>query len=152
MLQVSGRAGRKNKQGKVVIQSWKPDNLILRDVVNHDYHSMYNRLLGERRKFHYPPFFRIIVVRMKHRKSDILNEAAAIFTKDLRDKYGKLVYGPEYPLVGRVRNFYIKQAMIKIPKGKKLADVKQYIYSSVIRTKTNAGYKSVIFQFDVDPQ
>lgn len=152
MLQVSGRSGRKDKQGKVVIQSWKPDNQILKDVVNHDYMSMYNRILGERRKFNYPPFFRIIVIRMKHRKPDILNQGAAIFAKDLRAKYGKLVYGPEYPLVGRVRNFYLKQVMIKIPRSKKLAEVKQDILTSVIGAKTNAGFKSIIFQFDVDPQ
>ena len=152
MLQVSGRSGRKDKQGNVVIQAWKPDHQILRDVVNHDYLSMYNRILGERSKFNYPPYYRIIIVRMKHRKPDIINEASAICTKDLRSKYGKLVYGPEYPLVGRIRNFYIKQTMIKIPKGMNLKEVKKDIYDSVVRTKTNAGFKSVIFQFDVDPQ
>lgn len=152
MLQVSGRSGRKDKQGTVVVQSWRPDNPILKDVVNHDYSNMYLRLLAERKKFNYPPYYRIILVRIKHKKSDILNQAAASFTKDLRSKYGKLVYGPEYPLVGRVRNFYIKHTMIKIPKGLNLTKVKNDIYSSVIRTKTSSSFKSIIFQYDVDPQ
>lgn len=152
MSQVSGRAGRKDKQGKVVIQTWKPENQILSDVVNHDYHSMYSRILTDRRKFMYPPFYRLIIIRLKHRKPDILNECAASFTRDLRSKYEKLVYGPEYPLVGRVRNFYIKHTMIKIPKGMNLKQVKRDIKDSVIRTKTNASFKSVIVQMDVDPQ
>ena len=152
MLQVSGRSGRKDKQGEVVIQSWKPDHPILKDVVNHDYLNMYLRQLSERKKFLYPPYYRLIIIRMKHRKPDILNEGAAILAKELRDKFGKLVYGPEYPLVGRVRNFYIKQIMLKIPKGVSLVIAKKNILESVIRTKSLPGYASVIVQFDVDPQ
>jgi primosomal protein N' (replication factor Y) len=152
MLQVSGRAGRKNKQGMVVIQTWNPNHPILKDVVNHDYASMYARQLFERKKFNYPPFFRIIIIRMKHRKADVLTEAAAVFTDDLREKYGKLVFGPEYPLVGRVRNFYIKHTMLKIPIGANLKAVKNNVYQSLVSTKTTPKYKSVIFQFDVDPQ
>ncbi|MFK5857416.1 MAG: primosomal protein N' [Bacteroidota bacterium] len=152
MLQVSGRSGRKDKQGLVIIQAWKPNHPILKDVVNHDYLSMYVRQLAERKKFNYPPYFRLIIIRMKHRKADILNEGAAVFTRDLRDKYGKLVFGPEYPLVGRVRNFYIKQTMLKIPRGVNLRDVKNNVFKSLIKTKTVTKLKSVIFQFDVDPQ
>lgn len=152
MAQVSGRAGRKDKQGMVIIQAWKPDHPILKDVVNHDYVSMYLRQLAERKKFNYPPYFRLIIIRMKHKKAEILNEGAAVFTRDLREKFGKLVYGPEYPLVGRVRNFYIKQTLLKIPRGVNLTDVKSNIYKSLIRTKTVTKYKSIIFQFDVDPQ
>ena len=152
MAQVSGRAGRKDKQGMVIIQAWKPDHPILRDVVNHDYVSMYTRQLEERKKFNYPPYFRLIIIRMKHKKAEILNEGAAVLTRDLREKFGKLVYGPEYPLVGRVRNFYIKQTLLKIPKRANLSEVKSNIYKSLIRTKTIAKYRSIIVQFDVDPQ
>ena len=152
MSQVSGRAGRKDKQGLVVIQAWKPNHQILKDVVNHDYLSMYLRQLAERKKFNYPPYFRLIIIRMKHKKYEVLNEGAAIFTRDLRNKYGKLIFGPEYPLVGRVRNFYIKQTMVKIPKGTNLNSVKDNILKSLLSTKTVAKFKSIIFQFDVDPQ
>ena len=152
MLQVSGRAGRKDKQGMVIIQAWKPDHPILKDVVNHDYINMYLNQLAERKKFNYPPYFRLIIIRMKHKKAEILNEGAAAFAKDLREKFGKLVYGPEYPLVGRVRNLYIKQTLLKIPRGVNLREVKNNINKSLIRTKTITKYRSIIVQYDVDPQ
>ena len=152
MLQVSGRAGRKDKQGMVIIQAWKPDHPILKDVVNHDYVGMYTRQLAERQKFNYPPYFRLIVIRMKHKKSDILNEGAAVFAKDLREKFGNLVYGPEYPLVGRIRNYYIKQTLLKIQRGVNLQEVKNSIQESLIKTRTITKYRSIIVQFDVDPQ
>ncbi len=152
MAQVSGRAGRKDKQGMVIIQAWKPDHPILKDVVNHDYVSMYTRQLEERKKFNYPPYFRLIIIRMKHKKAEILNEGAAVLTRDLREKFGKLVYGPEYPLVGRVRNFYIKQTLLKIPRRANLSEFKSNIYKSLIHTKTIVKYRSIIVQFDVDPQ
>jgi len=152
MAQVSGRAGRKDKQGMVIIQAWKPNHPILKDVVNHDYISMYLRQLAERKKFNYPPYYRLIIIKMKHKKAEILNEGAAVLTRDLREQFGKLVYGPEYPLVGRVRNYYIKQTLLKIPKGLNLGEVKNNIHKSLIRTKSIAKYRSMIVQFDVDPQ
>ena len=152
MTQVSGRAGRKNKQGKVIIQAWKPEHPILRDVVHNDFMNMFRRQLHEREKFLYPPFYRLIIIRMKHKKPDILNEGASVFTKDLRAKFGKLVYGPEYPIVGRIRNYYIKQTMLKIPRKADIFAAKQEIYKSVIITKSVANIKSVTFHFDVDPQ
>lgn len=152
MSQVSGRAGRKGDIGKVIIQAWRPDNSILHDVLKHDYKSMYLRILSDRYKFLYPPYYRLIIIRMKHRNSDIVNKCAASFAHDLREKFGKLVYGPEYPLVGRIRNYYIKQTMLKIPKGMNLAETKAKIIASAEQTKTIKEFKSVIVQFDVDPQ
>ncbi len=152
MLQVSGRAGRKDKQGIVIIQAWKPNHPILNNVVNHDYTGMYTRQLAERKKFNYPPYFRLIVIRMKNKKAEILNEGAASFAKDLREKFGKFVYGPEYPLVGRVRNYYIKQTLLKVPRGENLREVKDNIHKSLIRTKSITKFRSIIVQYDVDPQ
>ena len=113
---------------------------------------MYVRQLAERKKFNYPPYFRLIIIRMKHKKAEILNEGAAVLTRDLREQFGKLVYGPEYPLIGRIRNFYIKQTVIKIHRGVNLTEVKSNIYRSLLKTKTIAKYRSIIVQFDVDPQ
>ena len=152
MSQVSGRAGRKDEQGMVIIQAWKPNHPILHDVVSHNYIGMYQKQVAERKKFNYPPYYRLIIIKMKHRNPEILNEGAAIFTKKLREKHGKLVFGPEYPLVGRIRNFYIKHTMLKIPRGLNLDKVKQTIYDSVLVVKSKAKIKSVIFQYDVDPQ
>jgi primosomal protein N' (replication factor Y) len=152
MMQVSGRAGRKDDNGKVIIQTWKPENKILSDILNHDYLSMYNRILNERNKFLYPPFYRLIIVRMKHRNSDLLNKCAASFADDIKQHMGKLVYGPEYPLVGRIRNYYIKNTMIKVPKKAHLKNIKTLIKESVLKTRSLSEFRSVIVQYDIDPQ
>ena len=76
MAQVSGRSGRKNKQGKVIIQTYQPSNPIIRDVVNHDYASMYLLQLNDRKKFKYPPFYRLVDLKLKHKNPDILGKAA----------------------------------------------------------------------------
>lgn len=152
MEQVSGRAGRKHKQGKVVIQAWKPEHPIISCVVKHDYSEMYKQQLAERKRFFYPPYFRLIIVKMKHRKADLLREGAVVFAKELRSKFGKLLYGPEYPLIARVRSFYIMQIMIKTSRGRNYSAAKEELNKSFQQFRTLAKYKSIIIQFDVDPQ
>ncbi len=152
MAQVSGRSGRKYKQGKVIIQAWQPDHPIIRDVVNHDYRSMFDQQLTERQRFKYPPFYRLIIIRLKHKKANLLHEAAELFAIELRKKFGNRVLGPEYPLVGRVRNYYIKHIIIKSPRNENTKKVKEGIFNVFEGFRTRAGYKSVIVQFDVDPQ
>ncbi len=152
MQQVSGRAGRKHERGKVIIQAWKPDHPIIRFVVNHDFEGMYRQQLAERKKFYYPPYYRLIIVKMKHKKYDLLHEGSAILAKDLRARFGKVVYGPESPLVGRVRSLYIKHIMIKVARGSNYQKVKDELYTAFEEFRTLAKYKSIIIQFDVDPQ
>ncbi|MBN2639224.1 MAG: primosomal protein N' [Bacteroidales bacterium] len=152
MEQVSGRAGRKNRQGKVIIQSWQPSHPIIRDVVDHDYHRMYVRELAERQKFRYPPYYRLVLVRLKHKKYEILNEAADVLAKDMRAQFGKRVYGPEYPMVSRVKNWYIKQILLKIPRDHHLNAEKQNLKQVIDRFKGLSKFKSVRVQLDVDPQ
>jgi len=152
MAQVSGRAGRKDRQGKVIIQSWKPQHPIIRLVVQNDYLAMYQSQLAERQQFKYPPFFRLIVVRLKHKNPDLLNQAASALATDLRHKFGREVYGPEYPLVSRVRNFYIKQILLKFPRNVNSYKVKQEVYASVDVFRKIKNYRPIMIQFDVDPQ
>jgi primosomal protein N' (replication factor Y) len=152
MEQVSGRAGRKHKQGKVVIQAWKPDHPVIRCVVKHDYLEMYKQQLSERKKFFYPPYYRLIIIKMKHKKPDILREGATVFARDLRTKFGKMLYGPEFPLVSRVRSFYIMQIMIKTARGSNYSAVKDELNKSFQEFRSLAKYKSILIQFDVDPQ
>jgi primosomal protein N' (replication factor Y) len=152
MEQVSGRAGRKHKQGKVVIQAWKPDHPIIRSVVKHDYLEMYKLQLSERKRFFYPPYYRLILIKMKHKKADLLREGAVVFAKELRTKFGKMLYGPEFPLVSRVRSFYIMQIMIKTARGSNYTAVKDELNKSFQEFRSLAKYKSIIIQFDVDPQ
>ena len=152
MEQVSGRAGRKHKQGKVVIQAWRPEHPIIRCVVQHDYIEMYKLQLAERKRFFYPPYYRLIIVKMKHKKPELLHEGSLVFAKELRNKFGKMLYGPEYPLVARVRSYYIKHIMIKVARGSHYASVKDELNLSLQEFRTLAKYKSILIQLDIDPQ
>ncbi len=152
MEQVSGRAGRKHKQGKVIIQAWKPDHPIIKFVVKHDFTGMYKQQLAERKRFFYPPYYRLIIIKMKHKKAELLHEGSIVFAKELRTRFGKMVYGPEYPLVSRIRSLYIKHIMIKAVRGSDYKAVKKDLLSAFQEFRTLAKYKSILIQFDVDPQ
>jgi primosomal protein N' (replication factor Y) len=89
---------------------------------------------------------------MKHKKYDVLHEGSAVFAKDLRARFGKVVYGPESLLVGRVRSLYIKHIMIKVARGSNYQQVKDELYRAFEEFRTLAKYKSILVQFDVDPQ
>ena len=152
MEQVSGRAGRKKQQGIVIIQTWQPAHPVVRDVVNHDFENMYVRELVERNRFKYPPFYRLVMIKLKHKKPELLNEAAAVLARDLKARFGNLVYGPEYPMVSRIKNLFIKQILFKIPRNKRQAEKKQQLKQSLNNFKMLPKYKSVRVQVDVDPQ
>jgi primosomal protein N' (replication factor Y) len=151
MAQVSGRAGRKNKRGKVVIQSWNPYHSVIRDVIGHDYKAMYSSQILERRNFKYPPFYRLISIHLKHKDTRLLNEAAKEFAMLLREKLGKRVLGPEYPLVARIKNLYIKNVLIKLERDEKLGGYKKDIIIIIDTFKRELSYKSVRIIIDVDP-
>ena len=152
MAQVSGRAGRKGKQGKVIIQAWKPQHPIIQLVLKNDYLGMYQLQIYERQQYYYPPFYRMIVIRLKHKDPDILNDGAASLGRDFRKRFGKFVYGPEYPLVSRVKNLYIKQLLIKFPRSINSYQVKQRLYESLDQFRLVKEHRSIMVQFDVDPQ
>jgi primosomal protein N' (replication factor Y) len=152
MEQVSGRAGRKNKQGTVIIQSWQPGHPIIRDVVHHDYESMYQRELAERQRFKYPPYYRLVMVKLKHKDYKLLNRAAAVLAREMKARFGDLVYGPEYPMVSRVKNKFIKQILLKIPRNLHQADQKNRLRKIIDDFKGLTAFKSVMIQLDVDPQ
>lgn len=152
MEQVSGRAGRKKHQGIVIIQTWQPAHPVIHDVVNHDFENMYARELSERNRFKYPPFYRLVMIKLKHKKPELLNEAAAVLARDLKVRFGNLVYGPEYPMVSRIKNLFIKQILFKIPRNKQQAEKKQQLKQSLDNFKMLPKYKSVRVQVDVDPQ
>lgn len=152
MAQVSGRAGRAGKQGRVVIQAWNPAHPIIQRVVAHDYEGMAREELSERKKFRYPPFVRIIHVQALHRDPRQLNPAASHLAERLREAFPAQVFGPEYPLVARIRNTYMKHIMVKLPRDGHLAGNKQRlqeITEEVIRSGVGKGLRVII---DVDPQ
>lgn len=151
MAQVSGRAGRKNKRGKVIIQTWNPYHSVIQDVIAHDYHSMYSSQILERRSFKYPPFYRLINISLKHKDSRLLNEAAREFAIILRETQGNRVLGPEYPLVAKIKNLYIKAVLVKLEKDEKLNAHKKEILKAIDRFRGSPAYKSVRVVIDVDP-
>ena len=106
----------------------------------------------QRKKFRYHPYYRLIIIKMKHKDAHVLNEGASIFGKQLRAEFGDRVYGPEYPLVGRVKSMYIKQIMLKSFRTADMASVKQKILTIREEFRTFARFKSIWIQFDVDPQ
>ena len=151
MEQVSGRAGRRRKQGKVIIQTSDPSNRIIRMLVQHDYQAMYRMQSEERRSFNYPPFSRMIRINLRHKERPALNHFADIMGKDLRSFFGNRVLGPEFPLVSRVQQWYIKTILLKIEKGRSGARARQYITETLERLGGEKGASSLKIAVDVDP-
>lgn len=127
MAQVSGRAGRTDIRGKVLIQSYNPNHKILQQVSTNAYEDMYTEQLNERHNYKYPPIFRIIKVTLKHKDYNRVNQAADWYAKSLRQVFGNYILGPEFPPVSRIRNQYIKNILIKIPPGQSLNKTKASI-------------------------
>ncbi|HMM11268.1 MAG TPA: primosomal protein N' [Bacteroidales bacterium] len=151
MAQVSGRAGRKNNEGWVVIQTSRPKHEIFRYVVYNAYEEFAEQQLAQRKQHHYPPFVRLIELRLLHRNEKLLNEAAYAMNIEMRKHLTCQILGPEYPVVSRIRNLYIKQFLIKIPRNENPADAKQGIMDAVSATLRQVSFKQVRVQIDVDP-
>jgi len=152
MEQVSGRAGRRTRRGKVIIQTADPANMILRHVLKHDYLSMSTAQLEERALFGYPPFTRIIRIALKHRDLDELNVTAARLAEMLRRHLGNHVLGPEFPMVMQVQKWYIKTIMIKIDSTLSPSKVKEMIRRGMEAELKSARKGLLRIQADVDPQ
>jgi primosomal protein N' (replication factor Y) len=151
MTQVSGRAGRKNKRGKVIIQTQNPDHSIIQQVIANDFQLMYTSQLLDRKNFNYPPFYRLIEMTLIHRDIDLVNAAAKYLADELKRHFQKRVLGPEFPLVSRIRNLYHKNILLKIEREASVAQVKKIVTELLIQFKTNSDFKSVRIQMDVDP-
>ncbi len=152
MSQVAGRAGRSKKRGKVVIQAFEPNHWIIQKVMQHDYIGMYTQELIERRNFHYPPFFRMIVLRLKHKNKDNLEMGAISLARELEAIFKERVLGPETPPVGRVRNYYLKNIRLKFEREASPQKVKGIIRSKIEAFLTDHDYRSIRVDIDVDPQ
>ncbi|MGD0341115.1 MAG: primosomal protein N' [Bacteroidales bacterium] len=151
MEQVSGRAGRRRKQGKVVIQTSDPANKIIRLVLRHDYPGLYRLQAEERQVFNYPPFSRMIRITLKHKERALLNHYAGILGDDLKTAFGKRVLGPEFPVISQIQFWFIKTLLIKIEKEKPLAKSKEMILESITRLEKEKGAGALRIAIDVDP-
>jgi len=152
MEQVSGRAGRRTRRGKVIIQTGDPSHLILRQVLKHDYKAMYLTQLEERQLFGYPPFTKLIRITLKHRDMARLNQSAARFAGTLRRRLGKAVLGPEFPQVMQVQKWYLKTVIIKLGKDLSASKVKEMIRTAMEAEIKMSGNSGLHIHADVDPQ
>ncbi|WP_047245118.1 replication restart helicase PriA [Maribacter thermophilus] len=150
LTQVSGRAGRTKKRGKVIIQSYNPYHQILKQVTTGDYDEMYKEQLYEREQYKYPPINRVVKITFKHKNYNILNEAADWFAGALRNNFGGTVLGPEYPPVSRIRNQYLKHILVKISKNDSLARSKRNIKRIEKSFNAISMYRSVRVIYNVD--
>jgi primosomal protein N' (replication factor Y) len=151
MEQVSGRAGRRQKTGKVIIQTNDPENRIIRLVLQHDYKGMFNYQSEERKTFGYPPFVRLIKIIIRHKDKNRLSEFSKILGDDLKSVFGKRVLGPEYPLIPKIQQWYIRVLLIKIERDKPVSRAKKLIFESVEKVEKLRGSSSLKISLDVDP-
>lgn len=151
MAQVSGRAGRKHKRGKVVIQTYQPEHHVIQNVLANDFQAQFDQELAQRKQFDYPPFSRLIGITIKHKDRQLLDGAADILVKNLREKLGKRVLGPEYPAISRIRNLYLKKVLVKLELAVSPYKVKEMINASIIKFQSEKDFKSLRVLLDVDP-
>jgi primosomal protein N' (replication factor Y) len=151
MEQVSGRAGRKHGKGKVLIQAYRTQHPILHYVTIHDYKAMYAAEIAERQNFGYPPFFRLLKLTLKHKDQKVAEQAAMVLANWLRPHIGPHLVGPAAPLVARVRNYYLQEMMIKLPRDTKvIAQTKQLLREMFIKLLAEKQFRSVFIVPDVD--
>ena len=151
MEQVSGRAGRKGEKGKVVIQTYQPQHPVILNVISHDYVRFYEEQMPIRRQFNYPPYSRLVMIKLKDVDNMRLSKAACELADVFRQVFRENLLGPEYPVVSRVKNQYIKQMIIKINKDLNINKVKEFIRNTIEDFKHNTEFKPVKIHVDVDP-
>ena len=151
MEQVSGRAGRREEQGKVIVQVTNTHHPVLQFVQQHNYEDLYRFEIENRKQFFYPPFSRIIQLTCKHKFREIAEEAANILGRFLAEKYAAYLSGPAEPAVNRVRNQYLFELLLKLPKDTQfIIQCKQDILQQIAIIQSNKRYRSVTIIADVD--
>jgi primosomal protein N' (replication factor Y) len=152
LTQVSGRAGRRSKQGNVIIQTSVPQHHVLQEVINYRFGTLYANEIEERRKYNYPPFSRIILIKIKHKDYRIAADAGYELFQLLHKRLGQYLVGPETPYVSRIKNFYIKEILLKLTKDPHTLNLhKTYMKECIQKVLESKSYKGCIIQLDVDP-
>lgn len=149
--QVAGRAGRRDVRGKVLLQTFKPDQPLLAYAAAHDYAGFYAAELEERRNFGFPPFSRIINILVKHRDRNTAAECARLFAGNLRRHFGNGVLGPQEPHIARIQNLYIRKIMLRIAPDAHMADVRRTLREEYISLQASPIMKGLSIYYDVDP-
>ncbi|MGQ9620480.1 MAG: replication restart helicase PriA, partial [Bacteroidales bacterium] len=151
IAQVTGKTGRKNKQGKVIIQSYDPNHRIMKYLLRNDYRGFYEAQLEERKTFNYPPFCRLVKITMKHKDKRLLNEFADRLCEKLREHFEDRVLGPEFPVISRIQLWYLKEILIKIERDKSFHQARGIIRESIDEVTSMKGTTMLKVLVDVDP-
>lgn len=151
LMQVAGRAGRRDNKGQVLLQTYQPTHPVISFAAAHDYDGFYNMEIEERRMFAYPPFTRIIYVYLRHRDRDRLENIAERYGATLRQLFGTRVSGPEEPAVSRVQQLFIRKLMIKVETTASMRKIKQVLLDAHAAIAVHPDARGIIIHYDVDP-
>lgn len=151
MAQVAGRAGRKNKRGRVVLQTKSIDHPIIHQVIANNYEGMVDGQLAERQMFHYPPYYRLVYVYLKNKNEGLLEQMAAVMGDKLRAVFGNRVLGPDKPPVARVQTLYIRKIVLKVEHTAPMARARELLLRIQREMLEDDRYRSLIVYYDVDP-
>lgn len=152
LTQVSGRSGRRDDLGKVIIQAFNVQHPVLKDVMNHDFETFYNREINERKKFVYPPFVRIVRIEIRHRKEEVANQSIEYLATLLKKQYGKRILGPADSTIARIKGYYAREIFIKIEKKSNLIkNIKDNIRNHCQELKNQEAWHNLRILIDVDP-
>lgn len=151
MAQVAGRAGRREKQGEVVVQTFNPAHFIIDCVIRNDYYAVYQNELADRMQFHYPPFHRLIRITVRGKDSTLVDMGAQYLAQNLKLSMGSRILGPEYPSVARIRDEFYKNILVKLEREGNSGKMKEVIARYVAEFKVHADFKKLRVVIDVDP-
>ena len=151
MSQVSGRAGRKGKRGLVILQTKQPQSRIIDQVVRNDFQQLYADLIDERLAFHYPPYYRLIYIFLKHKSDAIVDSAGLELGSRLRQWFGARLLGPDKPAVAKVKSLCIRKLVLKLENGIDIPRVRQYLHLAEQQLMQDRRYSSLQVYYDVDP-
>lgn len=151
MMQVSGRAGRRNKRGTVYLQTAHPGHPIISYIRNNDYKSFYEIQIEERKLFRYPPFYRLIEIVIRNKDERLTDDAANDLARSLRQSFNDRVLGPTKPPVSRIQSLYIRKIILKIENQASPQKIREFIEIHQQQLLQNSRYKSILLHYDVDP-
>ena len=151
MAQVSGRAGRKGKRGLVILQTKSKEVPVIQQVVRNDYLALYKDLIAERQAFHYPPYYHLVYVYLKHRYDDVVNTAGIELGSRLRQWFSGRVLGPDKPAVAKVKSQNIRKLVLKLENGIDMKKVREYLLMAQSQMMADKRYNSLQIYYDVDP-
>ena len=151
MMQVSGRAGRKGKRGLVILQTRDPHQSVIEHVVRNDFQAFFSELSGERQAFHYPPFYRLVYIYLKHKSDAVADTAGLEMGSRLRQWFGSRVLGPDKPAVARVKKLCIRKLVLKLEPGLDITLAKKYLRTAQEQMMNDKRYASLQIYYDVDP-